>query len=123
MFPRLASPAGRGTRTRLASEVPLKFQMYQTLQFMTVSLRSINIMLSPMIRRIPCVSSACSKHVGNGHGGNGHGGNGNGTGNGNGKGPTHKSLTRSIAVLATKFDKFNLQDDDDDKSSEEEEGT
>jgi hypothetical protein len=44
--------------------------------------------------------------------------------NGNGKGPTIKSLTRSIVVLATKFDKFNLpNDDDDDESSEEEEGT
>jgi hypothetical protein len=32
-----------------------------------------------------------------------------------------KSLTRSIAKLATKFDKFNLPDDYD-ESSEEEEG-
>jgi hypothetical protein len=52
-------------------------------------------------------------HVGNGHGGNGKG---------NGKGPTFKSLTHSIAALATKSDKFNLPDDDD-ESSEEEEGT
>jgi hypothetical protein len=59
------------------------------------------------------------------HVGNGHGGSGNGNGKGNDKGPTLKSLNRSIAALATKFDKFNLQndDDDDDESSEEEEGT
>jgi hypothetical protein len=56
-------------------------------------------------------------HVGNGHGGNG---NGTGTGKGNGKGPMPKSLTRSIAALATKFEKFSLPDDDDDESSEEE---
>jgi hypothetical protein len=67
-----------------------------------------------------------SAHVGNGHGGgvNGHGnGNGNGNGNGkvNGKGPTLKSLNRSIAALAKKYDNFNLPNDDDDESSEEEE--
>jgi hypothetical protein len=50
----------------------------------------------------------------------------NGNEKGNGKGPTLKSLNRSIVALATKFDKFNLpndDDDDDDESSEEEEGT
>jgi hypothetical protein len=62
------------------------------------------------------------------HVGNGHGGSGNGNGKCNGKGPNLKSLNRSIATLATKFDKFNLpndddDDDDDDESSEEEEGT
>jgi hypothetical protein len=57
------------------------------------------------------------KRLKRGHVGNGHGGNGKG----NGKGPMLKSLTRSIAGLATKFDKFNLPDDDD-ESSEEEEG-
>jgi hypothetical protein len=52
----------------------------------------------------------------------GHGVNDNGNGKGNRKGPTLKSLTRSIAALATKFDKFNFPDDDD-ESSEKEEGT
>jgi hypothetical protein len=58
MFLRLALLAGRGARTRLASEVPLEFQMFQTLKWMTVSLRSMNVMLSHLIRRIRCVSSA-----------------------------------------------------------------
>jgi hypothetical protein len=67
------------------------------------------------------------EHVGNGHGGNGYG-----NGKCNDKGPNLKSLNRSIAALATKFDKFNLPNDDDDEdddddyddeSSEEEEGT
>jgi hypothetical protein len=59
-----------------------------------------------------------------GHVGNGHGGGGNGNGKGNDKGPTLKSLNRSIAALAKKVDKFNLlNDDDDDESSEEEGGT
>jgi hypothetical protein len=68
-------------------------------------------------------NALCIKRLKNGHVGNGHGGNDNGTGKGNGRGPTLKSLTRSIAALATKFDKFSLPDDHDDKSSEEEEGT
>jgi hypothetical protein len=58
-----------------------------------------------------------------GHVGNGHDGNGNGTVKCNGKGPMIKSLTCSIAALATKFDKFSLPDDDNDESSEEEECT
>jgi hypothetical protein len=58
--------------------------------------------------------------VGNGHGGNE---NGNGSGKGNKKGPTIKSLTRSIATLDNKFNnKLNFPDDDY-ESSEEEEGT
>jgi hypothetical protein len=54
-----------------------------------------------------------------------HSGNGNDTGKNSGKGPTIKSLTRSIAALTTKIDKLILPDDDDeeDESSEEEEGT
>jgi hypothetical protein len=65
----------------------------------------------------------CLKHV---HVGNVHGGNcsGNGNGKGNIKGPTIKSLNRSIAALAAKFDKFNLPNDDKyDESSDEEEST
>jgi hypothetical protein len=61
----------------------------------------------------------CSKrgHIGKGHTGNGNGKN-------SGKGATIKSLTRSIAALSTKIDKFILpEDDDDDESSDEEEGT
>jgi hypothetical protein len=57
------------------------------------------------------------KHLNRGHVGNGHGGNCNGNGKGNRKGPTLKSLTLSIAALATNFVKFNLPDDDDDESS------
>jgi hypothetical protein len=55
-------------------------------------------------------------HVGNSH---------TGTGKNNGKGATIKSLTRSIAALSTKIDKFSLPDDDDDEdeSSDEEEVT
>jgi hypothetical protein len=58
------------------------------------------------------------------HVGKGHSGNGNGNGNNSGKGATIKSLTRSIAALITKIDKFSLHDDDDeeDESSDEEEG-
>jgi hypothetical protein len=43
----------------------------------------------------------------------------------NGKAVTVKSLTRSIAALSTKIDKFSLPDDneDEDESSDEEEGT
>jgi hypothetical protein len=58
------------------------------------------------------------KRLKRGHVGNGHGGNGNGTGKSNGKGPTIKSLTHSIAALNTKIDKFSLPDDDDDESPE-----
>jgi hypothetical protein len=106
---------GKGAKTRLVSEVPLEFQMFQMLLLMTVSLRSINIMLSPLSRRICCVSSPLKC----GHVGNGHGGNGNGNGKDNGRGPMIKSPTRSIAALATKFEKINLPDDDYDESSEE----
>jgi hypothetical protein len=56
-----------------------------------------------------------------GHIGNGHGVNCNETGKGNGKGPTIKSLTRSIAALVTKFYKFSLPDDVE--SSEDKKGT
>jgi hypothetical protein len=68
-------------------------------------------------------NTLCLKRLKRGHVVNGHGGNGIGTGKGNMKGPTIKSLTRCIAALATKFDKFSLPDDDDDEYSEEEEGT
>jgi hypothetical protein len=61
------------------------------------------------------------KSLKRGHVGNGHGGNGNGNGKSNGKGPTIKSLTRSITALITNIDKFGLPDDDE--SSEEEEDT
>jgi hypothetical protein len=58
------------------------------------------------------------------HVGNCHTGAGNNNGKNNGKGATIKSLTRSIATLITKIDKFSLPDDDDDEdeSSDEEEG-
>jgi hypothetical protein len=58
------------------------------------------------------------------HVGNIHTGTGNNTGKNNGKGATLKSLTRSIAALSTKIDKFSLpDDDDDDESSDDEEVT
>jgi hypothetical protein len=47
-------------------------------------------------------------------------------GKNSGKGATLKYLTRSIAALSTKIDKFSLPDDDDDEedeSSDEEEWT
>jgi hypothetical protein len=58
------------------------------------------------------------------HVGKSHTGAGNKNGKGNGK-TTFKSLTRSIAALSTKIDKFSLPDDnqDEDDSSDEEEGT
>jgi hypothetical protein len=55
------------------------------------------------------------KRLKHGHVGKGHTGNGNGNGKISGKGVTIKSLTRSIAALSTKIDKFSLPDDDDDE--------
>jgi hypothetical protein len=63
------------------------------------------------------------KRLKRGHIGNVHTRNGNGNGKNSGKGPMIKSLTRSIASMTTKFDKFNLPDDDDDEYSKEVEGT
>jgi hypothetical protein len=72
------------------------------------------------------------KRLKRGHVGNVHGGGGTGNVKGNSKGPTLKSLNRSIAALAIKCDNFNFpndddydddDDDDDDESSEEEEGS
>jgi hypothetical protein len=80
--------------------------------------------ITPYEKNILHLKRPKREHVGNVHGGNG---NGNGNRKGNGKGPTLKSLTRSTAALADRFDKFNLpddddEDDDDNESSEEEEG-
>jgi hypothetical protein len=65
------------------------------------------------------------KRLKRGHVGKSHTGAGNNNGKGNGKAVTIKSLTRSIATLSTKIDKFSLPDDnqDEDESSDEEEGT
>jgi hypothetical protein len=65
------------------------------------------------------------KRLKRGHVGNSHTGNGNNNCNNNGKGATIKYLTRSIAALSTKIDKFSLPDncDDEDESLDEEEGT
>jgi hypothetical protein len=65
------------------------------------------------------------KRLKSGHVGNSHTGAGNNNGNNSGKGATIKSLTRSIAALSTKIDKFSLPDDDEDEDecSDEEEGT
>jgi hypothetical protein len=64
------------------------------------------------------------KRLKSGHVGKSHIGAGNNNGKNNGKGATIKSLTRSIAALSTKIDKFSLPDDDEDEdeSSYEEEG-
>jgi hypothetical protein len=65
------------------------------------------------------------KRLKRGHVGESHTGAGNNNGKSNGKAVTIKSLTRSIAALITKIDKFILPDDneDEDESSDEEEGT
>jgi hypothetical protein len=65
------------------------------------------------------------KRLKRGHVWNSQNGAGNNNGKGNGKSVTIKSLTRSIAALRTKIDKFSLLDDneDEDESSDEEEGT
>jgi hypothetical protein len=62
------------------------------------------------------------KRLESGHVGNDHGRNRNGNEKKNGKEPMIKSLTRSIAALTTKIDKFsfNADGDDKDESSEEE---
>jgi hypothetical protein len=64
------------------------------------------------------------KRLKHGHVGKGNTGNGNRNGKKNGKGETIKSLTRSIAALSTKIDKFNFHEDDEDEdeSSVDEEG-
>jgi hypothetical protein len=66
------------------------------------------------------------KRLRRGHVGKVHTGNGNSHVKNNRKVATIKSLTRSIAALSTKIDKFSLpddDDDDDDESSDDEEGT
>jgi hypothetical protein len=65
------------------------------------------------------------KRLKRGHIGKIHSGVGKSNGKRNGKSVTIKSLTRSIAALSTKIDKFSLPDDneDEDESSDEEEGT
>jgi hypothetical protein len=65
------------------------------------------------------------KRLKSGHVGNSHTRVGNNNGKSNGKVATIKSLTRSIAALSTKIDKFSLPDDneDEDESSYEKEGT
>jgi hypothetical protein len=55
--------------------------------------------------------------------GKSHTGAGNNKDKNNGKGVTIKSLTRSIAALSTRIDKFSLPNDNEDESSDEEEGT
>jgi hypothetical protein len=61
------------------------------------------------------------KRLNRGHVGKSQTGAGNNNGKNNGKSVTVKSLTRSIAALSTKIDKFSLPDDneDEDKSSDE----
>jgi hypothetical protein len=65
------------------------------------------------------------KRLKRGHVGKIHTGSGKNNGNNNGKAVTMKSLTRSIAALSTRIDKFSLPDDneDEDESSDEDEGT
>jgi hypothetical protein len=65
------------------------------------------------------------KRLKRGHVGTSHTGAGNNNGKKNEKAVTIKSLTRSIAALSTKIDKFILPDEneDEDESSDEEEET
>jgi hypothetical protein len=65
------------------------------------------------------------KRLKRGHVGKGHTGTGNSNGQNNGKGATLETITRSIAALSNKIDKFSLpaDDDDEDESSDDEEGT
>jgi hypothetical protein len=65
------------------------------------------------------------KHLKCGHVGKSHTGAGNNNAKNNGKSVTIKSLTRSIAALSTKIDKFSLPgyNEDQDESSDKEEGT
>jgi hypothetical protein len=62
------------------------------------------------------------KRLKRGHVGKSHTGAGNNNVKNNGKAVTIKSLTRSIAALSTKIDKFSLPDDneDEDESSDAE---
>jgi hypothetical protein len=61
------------------------------------------------------------KHLKRGHVGKSHTGAGNNNGKKNGKCVTIKSLTRSIAALSTKIDKFSLPDDSEDEDEYEDE--
>jgi hypothetical protein len=65
------------------------------------------------------------KRLKRGNVGKSHTGAGNNNDKNNGKAVTIKSLTRSIAALSTKIDKFSFPDDneDEDESSDEEEVT
>jgi hypothetical protein len=65
------------------------------------------------------------KRLKRGHVRKSHTGAGNNNVKNNGKSVTIKTLTRSIAALSTKIDRFSLSDDneDEDESSDEEEGT
>jgi hypothetical protein len=56
------------------------------------------------------------KRLKRGHVGNSHTGAGNNNGKKNGKAVTIKSLTRSIAALSIKIDKFSLPDDSEDEN-------
>jgi hypothetical protein len=60
------------------------------------------------------------KRIKRGNVGKSHTGSGNNNGKNNGKAVTIKSLTRSIAALSTKIDKFSLPDDNEDEDDEEE---
>jgi hypothetical protein len=71
--------------------------------------------LTPYQKNMPML-----KRLKRGHVGTSHTGAGNNNGKNNGKGATIKSLTRSIAALSTKIDKFSLPDDNEDDSSDEE---
>jgi hypothetical protein len=51
---------GKRARILMESVIPLEFQMFQTLQWMTGSLRSMNTILSPLTRRTRQGSSASS---------------------------------------------------------------
>jgi hypothetical protein len=89
---------GKAGKNSFGKRNSTEFQSFQTLQWMTGSLRSMNIMLSRLIRK----NMLRLKRLKRCHVGKGHTGNGNGNRKKSGKGATIKYLTRSIAALSTK---------------------
>jgi hypothetical protein len=112
---------GKSARTLMGNSSQQGFQMFQMPMWMTGSLTRVSTMLSRLTRRTHWGLSVWSMSML----GKSHTGAGNNNGKENGKAATIKSLTRSIAALSTKIDKFSLLDDnqDEDESSHEEEGT
>jgi hypothetical protein len=112
---------GKRAITLMENAIPLGFQMFQTPMWMTDSFEKHEYSSLTHDQK----NTLRLKRLKRGHVGKSHTGAGNNNGKNNGKAVTIKSLTRSIAALSTKIDKFSLPDDneDEDESSDEEEGT